>query len=131
MLASGTYDEQYVRDCRGRIDAQVAAYAEVRADEAFEVVFFTGLLLQLELMFVHRLRGKELKDGNPLNEVRLLAASVLTNGGKLPADKGIRLRPETSVLGHAVGDPIALREADFRALAAAFFAEVDRKFVER
>jgi hypothetical protein len=35
------------------------------------------MVLVLEAPIVNRLRGNERKDGNPLNEVRMLAASIL------------------------------------------------------
>ena len=59
-------------------------------------------------MFLHRLTGIEGKDGNPLNEVRVLCNSILPNQGKLQVDKlpgwpnsagaSIKLPPEKSVL---------------------------------
>jgi hypothetical protein len=44
-------------------------------------------VLLLDHMFVHRLSGAEGKDGNPLNEVRVLVNSLLYNGGKLQITK--------------------------------------------
>jgi hypothetical protein len=78
--------------------------------------------------FVHRLRKAEGKDGNPANEVRVLATSIMENDGRLVAEKTIRLRPETSVLGYAPGDEIALDEAAFTRLADGYFAEVQTRF---
>jgi hypothetical protein len=69
------------------------------------------------------------KDGNPLNEVRVVCTSLLTNGGVVAADKSIRMKPETSVLGLQPGDPITLTEPQFVALADAFFTEIEKKFV--
>ena len=53
----------------------------------------------------------------------------MSNNGKLAADPTINLSPKTSILKHQIGDEIALNEADFTALSAAFFTEIDRKFV--
>jgi hypothetical protein len=50
----------------------------------------------LENYFVHRSRTLEKKDGNPLNEVRVLCTSMMSNDGKLAADKQIRLDPAKS-----------------------------------
>jgi hypothetical protein len=86
-------------------------------------------VIVLEGCFVHRLRGVEGKDGNPLNEVRVLATSILEHDGVLTVEKSIKWKPEASVLGLAPGDKVALTEADFTKLAKAYFAEIDAKFV--
>jgi hypothetical protein len=145
MLAANTYDRAYIDGCRARIDAQVSAYRAVaavsgergdtaaaklgRAIDSFEPAFFNGLVLQLDYSFVHRTRALEGKDGNPLNEVRVVCASLLTNDGVMAADKTIKMDPETSVLGYEVGDAIAVGEADFERLSRAFFAELEEKYL--
>jgi hypothetical protein len=53
------------------------------------------MVLVLENYFEHRTRAKEKKDGNPLNEVRLLSTSMMTNNGRMAADKSIKLDPAT------------------------------------
>ena len=83
------------------------------AVEAFEPRFFANLTLVLDASFVHRTRALEGKDGNPLNEVRMLCSSLLTNDGVLAADKTIKYTPETSVLKLRVGDEIRLDEKQF------------------
>jgi hypothetical protein len=139
-----TFSQQYIDDCRRQLDAQVAAYkvlvasgADLRGNtktqfdaaiQAFEPVFFNNMVLVLENYFVHRTRAKEEKDGNPLNEVRILSTSLMTNNGKLVADRSIKLDPATSILKYRVGDVIAVREEDFGALAKAFFADLESKF---
>ena len=89
-------------------------------------------------MFVHRLSGIEGKDGNPLNEVRVLCNSILLNGGKLQVDRlpgwpqsavaSLTLPPEKSLLKLRDGDEVKLSEADFTRLSAAFFAELEKRF---
>lgn len=89
-------------------------------------------------MFVHRLSGLEGKDGNPLNEVRVLCNSILYNDGKLQVEKltgwpnsavsGLKLPPERSVLGLKPGQTIQLKRDDFVRLAAAFFEELKKKY---
>jgi hypothetical protein len=91
------------------------------AIEAFEPRFFNALVLQLDYSFVHRTRNLEGKDGNAMNEVRVLCSSLLNGDGTLVADTTVKLDPATSVLGLAAGDPIALNEDDFVRLCDAFF----------
>src|SRR3954465_13676633 len=84
MLGRNAYERSYVEGCRAEVDRQVQAFRRMPASDAvaaFEPTFFNDLVLVLEMAFVHRLRTLEGKDGNPLNEVRLLAASLLENGG--------------------------------------------------
>jgi len=131
MLGMKTYPQDYIDACRARVDAQLAAYrAAVVKDSAVEAVFFNNMVIVLDSYFTHRLRGVEGKDGNPLNEVRVLASSMMQGGEKLVKDTQIKLDPETSVLGLEVGATIALTEADFVALSKAFFAELETKFAE-
>jgi hypothetical protein len=142
MLAVTSYPQEYVDSCRRRMEAQLAAYdelastvgtsaAEARAAkslEAFEPLFIGNLVLALDESFVHRTRGMEGKDGNPLNEVRMICNSILHGGGVLTADKTIKYTPETSVLKLGLGDEIALDSEQFRLLLGAFLAEIARRF---
>jgi hypothetical protein len=133
MLAVTKYTQDYVDQCRARIDADVSAYTRLAATgpsaEAFEPVFFNNMVLALDRLFVHRLRKHEGKDGNPLNEVRVIADSLMEHGGVLTPNNTIKLKPEDSLLGHRPGDQIRLSEADYRALAAGFFDELENKYV--
>jgi len=138
MLGVSNYTQDYVDDCRTRVRDQVAAYRTLSeragaaangALEDFEPRFFAHMVLALDAAFVHRLRNKELKDGNPLNEVRVLATSIMSNDGVLMADKQIKLKPETSVLGLAPGERIAIDADAFDRLSEAFLAEIERKYV--
>jgi len=138
MLARNSYPADYVAAARASLEARVATYrAMVAAGEGagfdaavkvFEPVFFNDLVLVLENYFVHRLRNAEGKDGNALNEVRLLSAALMGNDGRFAVDKQTRWRPEGSVLGYAPGDEIAVREDDFRRLADAFLAEIAARY---
>lgn len=135
MLAVSSYPKDYVDRCRARLEAQLAAYDElassVASDESlrsFEPLFFANLTLALDACFVHRTRAIEGKDGNPLNEVRMTCSSILRADGVLGADRTIKYKPETSVLGLELGDEIRLDEAQFRLLLDAFISELERRF---
>lgn len=85
-------------------------------------------MVVLDSYFVHRTRGLEKKDGNPLNEVRVIVASLLSNGGAVGKDSTIKMDPENSIFGYRVGDKIKITEEDFKELYKAFFAEIEAKF---
>jgi hypothetical protein len=87
------------------------------------------MTLVLDRYFVHRLRVVTGKDGNPLNEVAVLAESLLVDGGTVRPSSGIKLDREQAVLGLAPGDPIALSAADVERLAEAFLGEIEARFV--
>ena len=106
-------------------DPEVAA-----ALEAFEPLLFNNMTLVLDRYFVHRLRGTTGKDGNPINEVELLAHSLMNNGGQLHGNNVIKYKPEESVLKLQPGDQIAISAAQFERLSNAFLAELDAKFVK-
>ena len=125
MLAVTEYSPDHINRCRRRIEADVAAFSKSKANGAAETAFFNNMVLSLDHYFVHRVRKNEGKDGNPLNEVRVLCDSLTDNDGVLAADKTIRLDPEKSILGLEVGDEIKLTEADFRRLADGFLAEIE------
>ena len=141
MLAVKTYTHDYIDTCRARIDAQLDAYdtlaaavaksqsPEARAAlAAFEPLLFNSLALVLDASFVHRTRAVEGKDGNPLNEVRMISDSLLANDGALAANNTIKYRPAAAVLQLDIGDAISLDAAAFRALASAYFDELQRRF---
>ncbi len=137
MLAQGTYDADYIADCRGQVEAEITAFDVARSDsdvddtalDDLEGSYFAALLLALEMRFVHRLRAKEGKDGNALNEVRLLTRSLMENGGRLLEDPSIALDPARSVLRIRPGEDIVVRYDDFVRLSRAFFAEIEARYV--
>jgi hypothetical protein len=96
--------------------------------ESLEYEYFNNMLIVLDGYFVHRLRGVEGKDGNALNEVRVLVRSLMENGGTVMADPQIRLDPARSVLGLEVGAPITLTLQKYRRISDAFLREIENKF---
>jgi len=141
MLGMKTYAREYIDACRARVDADLLAYRKQGGkapSKEFEARFFNNQVLLLDYMFVHRLTGIEGKDGNPLNEVRVLCNSILLNKGKIQVDRlpgwpnsassGIKLPLEKSVLKLNAGDEVKLNENDFVRLSKAFFAELEKRY---
>ncbi|HYX67249.1 MAG TPA: hypothetical protein VE935_23765 [Burkholderiales bacterium] len=142
MLGMKKYSREYIDACRARVDGDLRAYRKQvggASAKEFESRFFNAQVLLLDHMFVHRLTGVEGKDGNPLNEVRVLCNSLLYNKGKVQMEKlpdwpnsagaSLKLPPDKSVLGLENGDDIRLSEADFTRLAKAFFAEIEKRYL--
>ena len=144
MPATDRYPAAYVHAARDEIAAQIRAYRDLvaaaskasgmsltRIDaalSAFEPAFFNNLLIALEMRFVHRPRGHEGRDSNPLDEVRMLAASLMANDGVLAEDKSVRYDPSKAVLRIDVGERIHLNADDFEALCAMFLHEIETRF---
>ena len=145
MLGVKKYTQTYIEKCRSRVNIQLSTYKKLIttaripvgknetslnvAIETFEPVFFHNMVLLLDALFVHRLRMIEGKDGNPLNEVRVLCNSMLNNNNIMCVDNIIKLNPATSVLKYEVGNEIQVSEAEFLRIFKAFFAEIERKYV--
>jgi hypothetical protein len=143
MLGRKDFTREELEHCRAAMDQQLAAYKNLAetvaaskahdkvegALESFEPLFGNNLVLALDRYFVHRLRVVTGKDGNPLNEVELIADSLMNNNGVLRGNNVIKYDPEASVLELEIGDQIRLTVDDFERLAAAFFADLESKFV--
>jgi hypothetical protein len=145
MLGVKKYSQKYIDECKSKVDKDLSFYRRMikaakkdndknidsldSAIKSFEHVFFNNMVLVLDSLFVHRLRGIEKKDGNPLNEVRVLCDSIINNNCKMLADKSIKLDPARSILKYQVGDEIKLSENDFTAIAEAFFKEIENKYL--
>jgi hypothetical protein len=134
MLSVNSYPRTYVDACRARSKAQVASYREVAkgaksdAITAFEPEFFNNMVILLDSYFVHRARTMEGKDGNPLNEVRIISGSLMQSGGVMTPEKSIRMKPADTVVKYEFGDDINVTESDYARLAEAFFAEIESKY---
>ena len=143
MLGRSTYTREEFDQSKAAISAQLAVYKALvktangktadkkvgAALDAFEPMFFNNLTLALDRFFVHRVRPVAGKDGNPLNEVEMICDSLMNNNGVLRESKVIKLIPEKSVAKIQFGDPIRLSAEQFERLSAAFFVELERKFL--
>jgi hypothetical protein len=143
MLGRKNYTEEELDQAKAAVDQQLAAYrklvkaidgttADAKVDaalDAFEPLLFNNMTLVLDRYFVHRVRLVTGKDGNPLNEVELIADSLINNDGVLRGSNVIKLIPDQSVLKLEIGDRIRLSRAQFERLSKAFFDEVRSKFV--
>jgi hypothetical protein len=128
MLGRNSYSPDYIKAVDDRVTRVLKAFDKAKPAEPFASEALIDIVLGLELAFVHRLRGQEGKDGNPLNEVRMITASVLESGGVMTADKTIKWKPEASVTGLKPGDKIVLSRKQVEALADAFISEIAAKF---
>lgn len=142
MLGRKNYTPEELDQARNAIGQQLRAYKQLAhavaatGDEkasaalvAFEPLFVSNMTLALDRYFVHRLRVVAGKDGNPLNEVEVLADSVMNNNGVLRGSNVIKFVPDESVTKLKAGDTIRLSAADFERLSTAFLADIERKFV--
>lgn len=134
MLGRSAYDPSQIAACASAFaDAlegwqKVAARSDASARAEAEVRVFNQMVVALDGWFAHRLRRLEGKDGNVLNEVRLIALGLTANRGRFPADGVIRWHAETSVTGLRPGDQIMITAALFETLSLAFLAEMRAKF---
>ena len=139
MLAVTSYSEVYVQLTAAKVEEQLAAYktlaaaveGNARAEAAlaaFAPGYFNTMLLALDHHFMHRMRGAEGKDGNPLNEVRMLSDSIMEHDGVLKENRTIKYKAEKAVAGIAVGQTIALDAERFERLAKAYVAELGKRF---
>jgi hypothetical protein len=102
--------------------------AEPLEIQTFERQFFNHMILALDHYFVHRARTMEGKDGNPLNEVRMLCDAIMANAGRMSANKTTRYKPEPSILKFKAGDEMRLNADDVARPSAAFFDEIEKKY---
>ena len=133
MLGRANYSLDFIMACRKRAEKQLKLYDALakkagKEIDAFAPEFFNTMVLALDHYFMHRLRGKEGKDGNPLNEVRMIAASLLENDGVMTKDNSIKYDAARSITGIAVGKKIVIDRERFEALADGFFDAIAEKF---
>jgi hypothetical protein len=134
MLAVSSYPQDQIDAARADVAAALAAFDVLPASparDALEPVFCNNLLVALDARFTHRVRAKEGKDGNPLNEVRLLCEALVEHGAVFAEPpKSMKYKPEAAVLGLAPGDAVALSRDDVASISDAFFAELEARYGE-
>jgi hypothetical protein len=142
MLGRKDYTQAEYDQARAAVAQQIAGFKKVEGlvgkagdkkasstfDE-FEAVYFNNMALVLDRYFIHRIRPVTGKDANPINELELLADSLMNNAGTFRGNNVIKYVPESSVLNLKVGDTIKLSLDDFERLADAFFDELKRRFL--
>lgn len=128
MLGRTSYPIAYIEAVSARIARVLKAFDKAKPAEPFASEALLDVIVGLEMAFVHRVRMNEGKDGNPLNEVRMITASVLEFGGVMTLDKTIKWKPEASVTGLKNGDKIALDRKQVGKLVDAFFEELAKKY---
>ena len=123
MLAVKTYSRTYVDTAERNFSALLEALPEGTPAEVCN-----HLALALDRYFLHRQRSVEGRDGNPLNELRMISDSVAECGGVLSPDATIDYRPEESVLGLSLGTQLALEREHLAKLAKSVFNEIRIRF---
>ncbi|WP_043825514.1 hypothetical protein [Rhodococcus opacus] len=143
MLGRKNYTQEEIDHAEASVAEQLAVYTSLTGAiagevtgkkvfaslEDFEPLFFGNMVLALDRYFVHRVRAVTGKDGNPLNEVEIIADSLMNNGGVLRGINVLAYVPGGSVLKLEIGDPIRVGADDFTRLSAAFFAELRSRFL--
>jgi len=138
MLNVVNYSVEYINHCRLNIQAQLQTYQQMiavapssdfkQARVRFESHFFCNMIILLESYFIHRSRNNEKRDGNPLNQVRMISASLMNNHGIMTGDKSIAYNPEKAVLKIPVGAQVRIDQAGFEKLSEAFLKEIEKKY---
>ena len=128
MLGRNSYSMDYIRAVHARVTRVLKAFDKAKPAEPFASEALLDVVLGLEMAFVHRLRGQEGKDGNPLNEVRMIVASVLEFDGVMTQDKTIKWKPEASVTGLRMGEKIVLSRKQVGALVDAVIEAMVGKY---
>ena len=139
MLAVTSYPLAHIDTGRARLADQVARFralglasraagVDEATVEAVEGDYASTLVVALDAWFAHRMRGLEGTDGNPANEVRVLAASLVEHGAVFTPEPPIRLDPAATVLGLEPGDPVRLTLDEVERLGAAYFDEIAARY---
>ena len=131
MPDRSTYSADEIESCRDNCDALLAAWgANDVEDSTLESLVFGHAVVVLHTWFGHRQRGLEGDDGNPMNEVRVIADSIVDNDAVLRVAGPITWVPERTVLRLAVGDEVEITANGFERLTAAYLAAIESTYAE-
>ena len=130
MLGRQNYPREYIERCQLDIATQIAEFREMPPVSASFAQRLAGhLVIVMDACFTYRARDVVGKDGNPLNEVRVLAQSWMY-GTTVVEDSTVKWDTEKMVLGLSKGDDIVLTMGHVDHLQRAFFAELTEKYAE-
>ncbi len=130
MLGRKNYPREYIERCQRDIEAQIAEFNDLPpVTSTFARRLAGHLVIVMDACFVNRLRATEGKDGNALNEVRLLAQSLMY-GDVVVDDSTVTWRKDAMVLGLTKGDDLELTISDVDRLQQAFFEQLLDKYAE-
>jgi hypothetical protein len=130
VLGRNSYTSDELESCRDNADALLAAWqANEVEDTTLENLVFNQAVVALDAWFVHRLRTMEGQDGNAMNEVRVLADSIVANDGVLRVAGAIRWEADRTRLGFAVGEEVLVTADGYERLAAAYLDAIGDTFV--
>ena len=130
MLGRNSYTSDELESCRDNADALLAAWqANEVEDTTLENLVFNQAVVALDAWFVHRLRTMEGQDGNAMNEVRVLADSIVANDGVLRVEGPMRWEPDRTRLGFAIGEEVLVTADGYERLAAAYLDAIGDTFV--
>ncbi|MGA9716003.1 MAG: hypothetical protein WBQ48_09265 [Aeromicrobium sp.] len=124
MPGRQNYPQEYVDYCQQQIELQLSEMRDMPpVPTSFAQRLAAHLIIVMDACFAQRVRGA---DASPLNEVRVLAHSLM-QGTTVVEDSTIEWTPHDLVLGLEIDDDIALSVSDVDRLQQAFFAEMNDK----
>ncbi len=131
MPGRNTYTSDEIESCRDNCDSLLAAWAANDVeDTTLESLVFGQAVVVLHTWFGHRAPDLEGDDANPMNEVRVIADSIVDNDAVLRVQGPITWVTERTVLRLAVGDPVEVTANGFERLAAAYIAAIEATYPE-
>lgn len=126
MPGRNAYTSDEIESCRDHCDCLLAAWgANDIQDSTLEARVFTQAVVVLDAWFAERKRDPESTGVGPLDEVRVIADSVIRNGGTLRVDGSVPWVPERTALRLEVGQEVEVTANGYERLAAAYLAALD------